>query len=789
MHELNNFISKSEELSDLLGQKSKPAIAVIGSYNSGKSTLLNQLLGEKISPVGVAPTTSCLLYFDYGDSFAAEYVGPRGKRSFTDHHALASFLAEHKPMEGRVNIQTPAPILKRCRLIDTPGLDSFSHETSRLVEQAASEFQKIIYLFHQRGAENFNRLFLDKLAFAWKNKNKSLNDISFWLNCNLGDCDGTSLESTKAVLRRTFNSPVRLTAINIANRANMQAMQLFLEVELAGYYFDSLAKNLQKADDKIPEELKKAGEIADESLFLAEFWRVLETAEKLIAVYQTINSLPLIRRKTAWLLYSINLSNLRKTDPKASGRHYRPRAGGWQEGKELILTLLSSLMQERRLAGWLELPQLDRLAARVAEERFTIVAAGGFSTGKSTFFNALLKEEILPTGNAPTTLAITRIGYGSNKSASVDLPLQTTLSINEVIGSRSHLCSDKLDILENYLKNNASAIARLEAYTEGRFQTLNHQEIMEQINLTREFYAARNLSGPTEKWPAAAIYKPVSLKALAREKTLQKIRLTFHYAGRPQYDLTNPAQLHEFTRITRPENAFRIAGIDIRHPSDYLALADFLDTPGLDAMSRHDFDETSKSIRQCDAYLVFFNARHILHDMDKENLETIFLPQTGAGFPQPATQEKEYEKVFFVINFADTLTPFQQETVTNYLRRSLSTPTPKRPAIAHPKIFLISARRALAGQDRGMDLLLKELEEGIMRFRGRDFYKGILSELYTMLGGASQKINTELAALLQQGSHTSGARKQELRQAMETLREFRGEIKRIRNTLYSLGRL
>ncbi|MDF9408557.1 dynamin family protein [Pelotomaculum isophthalicicum JI] len=786
MNELNRFIAKSEELYDLAGQNLKPAIAVIGSYNSGKSTLLNSLLGEEISPVGAVPTTSRLLYFDYADSFSARYTGVRDKCVFANRNALASFLSSRQPQGGRVNIELPAPILKKCRLIDTPGIDSFSHESIRMAEQAANESVKIIYLFHQRGIENFNRLFLNKFASTWKNKN--LNDISFWLNCNLGNCDGTSLEATMAVLRKIFLSQVRLNAINILNHENIQDLRLFLEVELARYYFDNLAKNLKKVDNEIPAKLKKITSIADESLFLSEFWTVLETAEKLFSAYRTLNSIPLIVSETEGLLCSINSSNLNKTDNKAGGHLYRPHAGGFKEGKELILELLNSLIREKKLDGWLERPKLSKMAAKIKAERFTVVAAGGFSTGKSTFFNALMKEEILPTGNGPTTSSITRISHGREKTATVRLPLQVTLQIHENIGKQSHLCADKLDILENYIKNNESGLAYLEACTEDRFRQVDYQEITTLINQAREFYAAGAFARSAGKLPLPAVYKPVPAKGISRKKLLQKVRLTFHNAGEPEFDLANPAHLNKFKEITGPDNAFRISGIDIRHPSKYLELTDFVDTPGLDSIQKDYFDEITDNIRQCDAYLVFLNARHILNDMDKENFETVFLPQIRASFKQRDMLEKEFAKIYFVINFADTLTPFQQEAVTNFVRKSLSAPIQSSLAIPDPKIFLISALRGLAGKDRGMEVLLKNLEEGIMRFRGRNFYRNILDELYSMLNGISQKINIELPTLIQIG-HRSGAKKQKLCQALEVLLKYRREIKNIRNTIYSLGRL
>jgi GTPase SAR1 family protein len=63
--------------------------------------------------------------------------------------------------------------------------------------------------------------------------------------------------------------------------------------------------------------------------------------------------------------------------------------------------------------------QLDRLArdiehahSNIASHRFTIAVVGEFKRGKSTFINALLGKEILPSDVAPTSATINRVTYG-----------------------------------------------------------------------------------------------------------------------------------------------------------------------------------------------------------------------------------------------------------------------------------------------------------------------------------------------------------------------------------------
>ena len=53
------------------------------------------------------------------------------------------------------------------------------------------------------------------------------------------------------------------------------------------------------------------------------------------------------------------------------------------------------------------------------KDKFVIVVLGEFSSGKSTFINALLQEDILPTSILPETVAISVVGYGEMKKVEI----------------------------------------------------------------------------------------------------------------------------------------------------------------------------------------------------------------------------------------------------------------------------------------------------------------------------------------------------------------------------------
>lgn len=55
---------------------------------------------------------------------------------------------------------------------------------------------------------------------------------------------------------------------------------------------------------------------------------------------------------------------------------------------------------------------IDLLLKRISSRSFTVAIVGEFNRGKSTFINALLGKDILPSGIKPTTATLNRITYG-----------------------------------------------------------------------------------------------------------------------------------------------------------------------------------------------------------------------------------------------------------------------------------------------------------------------------------------------------------------------------------------
>ena len=90
-----------------------------------------------------------------------------------------------------------------------------------------------------------------------------------------------------------------------------------------------------------------------------------------------------------------------------------------QTAKAALLANLRSLAELAEKAGLktLRADLLDTRIPKIEDERFHLVVLGEFNHGKSTFVNALLGAEVLPTGITPTTAAINHVVWADQPRA------------------------------------------------------------------------------------------------------------------------------------------------------------------------------------------------------------------------------------------------------------------------------------------------------------------------------------------------------------------------------------
>lgn len=117
-------------------------VAVVGDFSSGKSTFINALLGERICPVDVAPTTSAITTFRHGPELTLyERRSGRLRRISLDAYRECARHGNSCQQSREFEIVHPSPVLHNLRILDTPGFSNpdnphDTHTTERAVVAA-----------------------------------------------------------------------------------------------------------------------------------------------------------------------------------------------------------------------------------------------------------------------------------------------------------------------------------------------------------------------------------------------------------------------------------------------------------------------------------------------------------------------------------------------------------------------------------------------------------------------------------------------------------------------------
>ncbi|MDX2022436.1 MAG: dynamin family protein [Deltaproteobacteria bacterium] len=142
-----------------LAQIDRPlVVALLGEFNAGKSTLVNQLVGESLAPVGVKPTTATLNTFRHGIGGAhVLYRGATGRK--TRHLTTAQvqpFLSTLSDEDAAnidvVEIFLPEPHLQHFEWVDTPGLNAPREAHERLTKRFMSSADLVIWVLSAQQA-------------------------------------------------------------------------------------------------------------------------------------------------------------------------------------------------------------------------------------------------------------------------------------------------------------------------------------------------------------------------------------------------------------------------------------------------------------------------------------------------------------------------------------------------------------------------------------------------------------------------------------------------------------
>ncbi|WP_278962152.1 dynamin family protein [Mitsuokella multacida] len=154
LHPLPEIVTSSLHELETLEQKCAKDLHVVlmGEVKSGKSTLLNALAGEGVSPVGMTETTAAIINVCYGKKRLAEI---RYKNGNYKTGSIDSILSELNANKGNIEyfkncqevyIWLPNESLKTMRVVDTPGLNTLTEYNDQLATEYIQRADVVIWL-------------------------------------------------------------------------------------------------------------------------------------------------------------------------------------------------------------------------------------------------------------------------------------------------------------------------------------------------------------------------------------------------------------------------------------------------------------------------------------------------------------------------------------------------------------------------------------------------------------------------------------------------------------------
>ncbi|AES60902.1 probable transmembrane GTPase FZO-like, chloroplastic [Medicago truncatula] len=139
-------------LDDAVSQIDEPFLLVIvGEFNSGKSTVINALLGERYLKDGVVPTTNEITFLRYNDL------------------DIEKQRCERYP-DGQYICYLPAPILREMTIVDTPGTNVILQRQQRLTEEFVPRADLLLFVISADRPLTGSEVAFLRYSQQWKKK-------------------------------------------------------------------------------------------------------------------------------------------------------------------------------------------------------------------------------------------------------------------------------------------------------------------------------------------------------------------------------------------------------------------------------------------------------------------------------------------------------------------------------------------------------------------------------------------------------------------------------------------
>ena len=223
-------------------------VAVVGDFNSGKSTFINALLEKDLCPTGEEPTTSSVTHFIHGDRERIEREEPDGHRQLVEKPEYDSKVRRQKTGDQEpciFHISLKASVLEHIRLVDTPGFNAPppNRNDTRVTQEAITGADALIVLMDIRKG-NPTKSLLEQLDRLQKDPQAGSRSPMFLLLNKAEDLAPTQRREVKSECRTRYGDRFNDVAL-------ISACQLKESVDAA------LLDTLEKATHQIRQALHR----------------------------------------------------------------------------------------------------------------------------------------------------------------------------------------------------------------------------------------------------------------------------------------------------------------------------------------------------------------------------------------------------------------------------------------------------------------------------------------------------------------------------------------------------
>ncbi len=132
-------------------------VVLMGEVKAGKSTLLNAIVGEELSPVGITETTAVIMEITHGNEKQGMILKKEGTSEKMDTDMIYQVLEQNQDDPNffaaieMIKLQYPLETLKKITIVDTPGIEtitSANQETTKDFIQKADVVLWVLSVHH-----------------------------------------------------------------------------------------------------------------------------------------------------------------------------------------------------------------------------------------------------------------------------------------------------------------------------------------------------------------------------------------------------------------------------------------------------------------------------------------------------------------------------------------------------------------------------------------------------------------------------------------------------------------